>query len=62
MTYSPMPKRQILIPIDGTPQSEYMLDWTVRLDPLGSSRLSLSPSLFRSFHALPSAAARSWKT
>ncbi|EEH58862.1 uncharacterized protein MICPUCDRAFT_56135 [Micromonas pusilla CCMP1545] len=24
-----MPKRQILIPIDGTPQSEYMLDWTL---------------------------------
>ena len=24
-----MPRRQVLIPVDGTPQSEYMIDWAL---------------------------------
>ena len=25
----PLPMRQVLIPVDGTPQSEYMIDWAI---------------------------------
>ena len=25
----PLPMRQVLIPVDGTPQSEYMIDWAL---------------------------------
>ena len=40
----PIPLRQVLIPVDGTPQGEFMVDWVRRLavlpDVIGASEFS----------------------